>query len=535
MTRSTIPRWILKRAFTVIAGILLMGVIAGEFGCREASDHSQAGPRRPDVIIITLDTTRADRIGCYGYHRGITPNIDAFAAHATRFARVSAPMPMTAPSHATMFTGRYPGAHGVLDNAWLLDRNIALLPDLLQDTGYRTGSFVAVRFLAGYGLDRGFDHVDLGFGDRYERPANDITDAANAWLDQSGGDQPILLWAHYYDPHHPYLPPRHTLPLLKDDPRQTQIDWDALREELMRELKPDFVRPDVIPYLLEQYAYDGEIQFMDEQVGRLLDHLRQTGHYDNALIVIAGDHGEGFGEHPKDIQHGETLYETTIHVPCLIKLPHQTGPRVVESLASLADMLPTVLEALAMPVPRECQGLSLLPTLEGDPAPWDEAARTVFIERRRYRPYADADTRPAAARPSPGDTQPAIALTRPAHAVTLPAPTHPAPGDAPPAHTDTQPASPDVNGGRMFDVEMYAVRDPRWKLIWSADGQRQLFDLDHDPGEFTNLADRHPEIVERLENALAGFHEQCKAISVEGVPSSSKDTLEMLRALGYVK
>jgi arylsulfatase A-like enzyme len=395
-------------------------------------------------------------------------------------------MPLTAPAHATMMTGLYPPEHGVIENAALLMGGVDILADRLQKAGYATTSVVGVTFLAEYGMERGFDVVDRGFDKGYERHADRVTDAATAHLDQAG-DKPLLLWAHYYDPHNPYRPPPQFLPILREQGvPQNEDDWRKVETRLRSELHSDYAGPDARTFLLNQYAYDGEIEFMDAQVGRLLDHLKASGRYDDALVIIVGDHGEAFGEHPGDVMHGTRLYETTMHVPWMIKLPGQREGRVTDALVSLIDLMPTVLDVLELPVPARCSGKSLVPLLHGEPPPWDAADRVVFMQRRLFRRLGPAPTQPAASQAS------------------------------------------------EFDVEMVAARGPRWKLIWQSDGTRELYDLQNDPAEAADLSAAHAEELDRLEKQLMVFREEMEKRGRATEPVLTSESLEMLKALGYV-
>ncbi len=455
-------------------------------GCEREQAAPGPSASAPDVILITLDTVRTQRIGCYGYHRPITPNLDAFAAASTRFTNAVTPMPLTAPAHATMMTGLYPPEHGVIENAALLMGGPATLAERLHGAGYATVSAVGVSFLAEFGMERGFDAVDREFNKGYERHADRVTAAAIARLDQPRG-QPLFLWAHYYDPHNPYRPPPKYLPILREQGvPKTEREWQHVEDRLRAELRSDYTGPDPRTFLLEQYAYDGEIQFMDAQVGALIDHLKASGRYDDALVIIVGDHGEAFGEHPGDVQHGTRLYETTMHVPWMIKLPGQTQGRVTGVLVTLVDLMPTVLDVLALAVPEQCSGKSLLPLLHGEPPPWPADERVVFMQRRLFRKLA-----------------------------------------APP----TQPAASQITD---FDVEMVAARGPRWKLIWQADGTRELYDLQTDPVEQRNLTGAHDDRLAALQQPLMAWREDMSRLGDASQPVLSGESLKMLKTLGYV-
>lgn len=246
-------------------------------------------PERPSILLVTLDTTRADAMG------PATPAFNALAARGLRFTQAYAPVPQTLPAHASMFTGLYPGGHGVRENGRPLDERHPLVAERLQAAGYRTGAFISAFALAKrFGLARGFATWDEAFGDgKAERVASETTDRALEWLAEDTG-QPRFLWVHYYDPHHPYTPP---------EPFRTR---HAQR-----------------PYL-------GEVAFMDEQMGRLIEAFERAG---PAAIIVLADHGEGLGDHGEQ-QHGNLVYQATMHVPLVIAGPGVSAGAVNEPVAT---------------------------------------------------------------------------------------------------------------------------------------------------------------------------------------------------------
>jgi arylsulfatase A-like enzyme/Tfp pilus assembly protein PilF len=298
-------------------------------------------PDRPrDVVVITLDTLRADRLGAYGNPDGLTPNLDRLAAEATLFEHAVSPVPVTLPSHASLFTGRYPTATGVLNNGtFVVPEAERTLAELLGDEGWSTAAVVAAYPLeARYGLAQGFDRYDdrlpsipesnagvvpLFFS---ERRADAVTDRALAAWERMAG-APRFLWVHYFDPHVPYDPP-----------------------EPFRSRCPDSL-------------YDGEVAFLDSQVGRLLDGIAASS--PDAIVAVTSDHGEGLGEHGEST-HGVFLYETTLHVPWLLRAPGllPAGLRVAEPV-SLVDLLPTVAALVGLPVPDDLDGIDLRAVIDG--------------------------------------------------------------------------------------------------------------------------------------------------------------------------
>lgn len=298
----------------------------------------QAAAGKPNVVLVTLDTTRADRMGFLGSTRGLTPSLDALAKTGIVFERAYAQAPITTASHATILSGTYPQFHGVDDFAVPLPSDLPYVPALLQGAGYQTAAFVGSLILdptngLAPGFDRGFDRYDAGYqvrrgggrSARYatlERRGAEVVSRARKWLDGTGG-RPFFLWVHLYDPHDPYDPPA--------------------------PFKARFART----------PYDGEVASTDAAVGQLLDGLRVKKLLDDTLVVVAADHGESLGEHGEST-HGVFLYDATIRVPLVVKFPRgQASGLRVSARVGLVDVAPTILQAAGVPAPSAVQGLSL--------------------------------------------------------------------------------------------------------------------------------------------------------------------------------
>ncbi len=297
-----------------------------------------------NVLLITVDTVRADRLGAYGFDAVETPAIDALAASGVRFAAAYSTTPLTLPSHTSIMTGTYPVHHGVRDNvAYEVPEEIDTLAEVLAGQGYRTGAFVSAFVLdSRWGLDQGFgtyyDEFDTGGQTRFlvgggqqglERTADEVVDRAIEWL-RRDGDDPFFLWVHLFDPHAPYSPP---------EPFRSQYADDL---------------------------YLGEIAFTDSEIGRLVGQLDQLGLRDSTVVALAGDHGESLGEHG-EAQHGLFIYEETIRVPLLFSVPASPWAGVVRSEpVSLVDVAPTLLALVGAPPLESTQGQDL--TRRFDPA-----------------------------------------------------------------------------------------------------------------------------------------------------------------------
>src|SRR4029077_6057011 len=304
-----------------------------------------AATDQPNVILITLDTVRADRMGFVGSKQGLTPQLDALASQSVVFERAYSQAPITPASHATILTGTFPQYHGIRNFGDRLPPSVPFLPDILHAQGYHTGAFVGSIILDpknGFasGFERGFDVYNAGFhrqktGERREasmQRRGDVTlGLVLEWLGQQQGG-PFFLWFHLWDAHDPYNPP---------EPFRSRFPGAP---------------------------YNGSIAFVDATVGKLLDYLRKHGLYDNTLIAVAADHGESLGDHG-ELTHSIFLYDSTIHVPLLLKFPGNRFARQrVNASASLVDLAPTLLEALGQKPPPAMQGHSLLPLI-GSPHP----------------------------------------------------------------------------------------------------------------------------------------------------------------------
>jgi arylsulfatase A-like enzyme/thioredoxin-like negative regulator of GroEL len=327
-------------ALAALAAAYFLVLRGGRPGARAAGLWKAAGVEKPNVILITLDTTRADHLPAYGYTGVKTPVLDSLARRGVVFEQCTSASPLTLPSHCTIMTGTYPTLHGVRVNG-----NAALasvqttLAEVLGANGYATGAFIGAFVLDGrWGLAQGFDRYDDRFDLRrfkqidlgtVQRPGNEVVDSALDWLETKSGS-PFFAWVHLYDPHLPYSPPE--------------------------------------PYASEYGAgmvglYDGEIAFMDSQIGRLLAWLETKGLARKTILVLVGDHGEGLGEHG-EYAHGFFIYDYAVQVPFLVALPFpETAGVRVPAQVSTVDLFPTVLELAGLKPAAAVQGRSLVPLM----------------------------------------------------------------------------------------------------------------------------------------------------------------------------
>jgi arylsulfatase A-like enzyme/Tfp pilus assembly protein PilF len=284
-----------------------------------------------------MDTTRAENLSCYGVYKNATPQIDALAKEGVLFQNSYSPIPLTLPSHSTMLTGMYPPRHGIHDNLKykLNDKNITLA-EILKDNGFSTAAVISAFILdSRFGLDQGFDLYDDKFDEELEnaniaqRRGDETTDHAISWM-QDNKEKPFFLFMHYYDPHMPYDPP---------EPFKSMI----------------------------LHPYFAEIAYTDHCIGRVIEELKALDLYDSTLIVITGDHGEMLDEH-KEKTHGFFIYQGNIKVPLIFKLPGKHKGKIVNDIAGIVDITPTVCSLLGIDIPKNVQGKDLSAYLGNDAA-----------------------------------------------------------------------------------------------------------------------------------------------------------------------
>lgn len=349
------------RATVIIAAVLLPA-------CRSESQPAATqpsaatattapAPARPNVLLLTLDTTRADRLGCYGYPHAYTPSLDRLAADGVRYARCYSPCPLTLPAHATMLTGLYPFYHGVLNNGrYRLPDEADTLAERFAAAGYRTGAVLGAFVLdRQFGLSQGFaDYDDDMTAGRQthafhfvERVASQVTDAAIRWLD-AGDARPFFLWAHYYDPHAEY------------DPPETPPGAGSLT------------------------PYDGEIAYMDAHIGRLLAHLDAAGAASNTLVVAVGDHGEALWEHGEP-SHGYFVHDSTLRVPLIVRFgDRRAAGAVVSAPVGLVDLYASILGWAGLATPQ------LVGATHGQPLPTADTPDVLAQAAQRAMDFENA-------------------------------------------------------------------------------------------------------------------------------------------------
>ncbi len=423
-----------------------------------------------DVIFIIVDTLRADHLGFAGYSRPTSPQLDRLAAESIIFDRAFAQAPWTSPSVASLLTSRYPGTLGYADSKdpAVVEDDALLLAEILAERGYRTHAVVSHTYVGSpLGFDQGMSTFDEGDarGPLHVSSAS-VTDKAIALLD-GAGDEPLFLLLHYFDPHFSYLlhegfdfDPDYRGDVKSGERYGTLVQ--RAREQTLSEQDVEYIRA----------LYDSEIRFTDLHLGRLLQHLRDSGRYDDAVIVFTADHGEAFlDRNDRWIGHGKTLFGELIHVPLLFKLPEgkSAGTRVATPVA-LVDVVPSLLDVLGLPAPPDSRFEGRTLPLAAPEALHELAAEPVYSET--------------------------MARQRWLQSIVL----------------------------------------GRWKLIADRKSDRlRLFDLEADPGERRNLAKANPETALELAETLNAWSTRIGTERRAGAtPSFSAEELERLRALGYL-
>lgn len=438
-------------------------------GCQRSAESSRTMSEPPSIVVITIDTLRADHLGSYGYFRDTSPNIDRVAAQGVLFTNAVTTMATTLPAHLSLWTSMYPVQTGVTKNGSKLakkqkaEQSALLFAQILQEIGYTTAAFVSATPVKEYtGIGLGFDVFDEPDPKRGGRSgqADATTDQVLQWL-ESKPQKPFFSWIHYFDPHQPYRPPA---------PYDTRF---SVSEELIRFLEAKhYPYPEDERVLRVNNLYDGEIQFVDSQIGRLLAALERLGLYDALTLVILSDHGEGLGQHGR-IGHGE-IFNEQLFVPLIIKFPHGSGRngRVVDDIVSLVDVVPTLVDNLDLPLARETR---------------KQFVGRNALSRRRSRDYALAQRT-----------------------------TH--------------------NKRGWGKADKFALVGKDWKYAFETDHRDWLFDMREDRSEISSLthleADTREELRDRLLSELADYSSTQAGFSV--VEETSPEIVEELRALGYL-
>jgi len=443
--------------------------------------------QRPNVVLITLDTTRADHLGPYGYAEARTPNLDRFAAGAVFYEHAYATSSWTLPSHASILTGLLPMQHGAQAapgdpvgrlnyGVRPLSERFTTLAERFREAGYRTGAVVGGPALGReLGVAQGFEiYVDDLEGPKeilLGKRADEVANGAIAIAEQFGSD-PFFLFVNFFDPHAPYRPPPpddRGVPDVADSPLPRELIMRLLSHDPAKPVSEfaDWERQAIADMIV---GYDAEIAYMDRHLGRLIDTLEAAPRAAETLVAITSDHGDSFGEH-NYVSHGGHLYEHNIRVPLMLRLPggEQAGTRVSTPVQN-HRLFATLLRAAGLEVPAGIIALDL-----SDPrTPIVTEVRRSDLNIRMFGPF--------------------------------------------------------------FDRDLRAIYDPPYKLITSSTGAVELFDLEKATGEYENLVDRRPDILRSLQARLERIAEARPSLyDAEERATLTPETEKAMRALGYVE
>jgi arylsulfatase A-like enzyme len=442
-------------------------------------------PARPEpgwnVLLISVDTLRADHLGLYGYDRPTSPNIDRLGSQGAVFEQVVCQNTNTNPSHASILSGLYPRTHGSWDNYFMMAPDVPMAPETFRQHGYRTAAFVSGYTLKQKicGLDRGFEVYDDEFGGK-ERTGDVTTTLALDWL-QAHSTQPFFLFVHLFDPHGPYDPPAADLPSF--EPREPEeivpLERIPRYQRLPRNAPEAEVWTDLNRY---KASYDAEIAFADLQVGRILDAVEELGLASSTVVLFTSDHGEALDERFHLLDHGGGLGDEEILVPFILRLPdgRHAGQRFPGQVQTI-DIWPTAASAVGLTPSQTVQGRDLLQVLErrsGDPHPEAFTETRIIPMRWRHRAYEL----------KVGDT-------------------------------------------------LKSVRRPDAKLVFFpgvAENYTEVYDLAGDPLETENVAGERPELSGELMESLRRFLFLPARRNSVADPAEDKETREIFESLGYL-
>lgn len=468
-----------RRSLLIIAALIIITLVA--VGHKVLYRDSPRVPSK-NVVIIMLDTVRTDRLGCYGNASGITPEVDKFGRGAIRFERAFSHAPWTLPSVASLFTSQYPAQHGAgghLGSFTVLHDDAVTIAELFQHAGAVTGAITNVLFLTEkFGMTQGFDTVDATVPKKniLVRRANPTTEAALRWLDEHGST-PFFLFVHYFDPHLRYDPPQPFRKRFADvqDADSNDYIFGTVRD--MINLRQGLVKLDSQTIGRLEKLHNGEVAYVDAEVGRLLAGISERGLDANTIVVITADHGEEFYDHG-GFEHGHTFYGELLHVPLIIRAagvgfmqtstdrPEAQGLSVGTTVRHI-DIAPTLCELVGIRPASSFMGESFVPLLKGH----EGKDRSVLSQGNMWGP-----------------------------------------------------------GGNSW-------RKDGFKLVQQSSTARcELFDIKSDPGEQNDLADKFPHLRDAM---MADLDLILQAVSHQRTsnkaPTLSEHEIEVLRSLGYVK
>lgn len=471
------------RRAVIVAIVLLVVALAVNGGRRLA--NTLTPPKRPNILLLSIDTLRADHLGCYGGTRVATPNVDRIAAEGALFENAACPMPMTRPSLTTVHTSLHPREHGVVNNGVALADDATTLAETLAASGYQTAAFAPVRLLdAASGLAQGFESYVAP--EAHHLPADRVAPGALDWLAARDPARPFFVWLHLFDPHLPYAPPAAYAP----GPGASEISWRGLLR-IAAEHDGD-VPQATLDRALELYA--GEVAYVDHWVGQVLARLDALGVLDDTIVVFTADHGECF-DHGIFFEHADCLYDGAAKVPLLVRYPATVpaGLRVAAQVEHL-DVAPTILSLAGVEAPAAFRGRALLPVPPTATRALESAA-FALIEHPLYQDKnaAERSRKQQRIRSVGGVPTREVLIDRPSS----------------------------------------ALRGEAWKLITDGPAS-ELYDLASDPEESRNLATARPHVTADLRRVLDEKLAQ-HPLRLRESGDVNPRLRETLKALGYVE
>ena len=454
-----------------VANWVALALMVSVWGC--------GGSRGPNILLVSIDSLRADHLSCYGHFNETSPVIDAAAGEGARFEKAMAPSPWTLPSHMSMLSSLAPRQHQVTEDHTKLRDEAVLLSEVLADAGYATAGFVSGPYVkAIYGFSQGFDlYDDFSAVRRLGRPEQTIITSpilrkkTSEWFkkwDREGREKPFFMFLHMFDVHYDYNPPA---------PYKMMFDPDYKGPVTgIKMLNAKHFRGDVDPRNIEHLAalYDAEIRFTDFHLGKILNVLRNLGVYDDTILVITADHGEEFFEHGW-MSHRRTLFDESIHIPLVMRYPSEIPAGVVvEQMVRTVDIAPTILSLAQIPKPENFGTSSLK-------APHAERDLTGLIQNGTW-------------------------------------------GEAPPVLSFGQ-----LHGG------LSSVRSEKFKVIQRNNGKPQFYDLEKDPREQSRIKGRKSRELKALRKQLRAWKLAAHPEKLAQPTELSQEQMELLRALGYIQ
>jgi arylsulfatase A-like enzyme len=487
------PLFLLRLVVLVGTVVPLLAIAYAYIPAYKVGLHGSKQTNRPNVLIVTMDTTRADHLGCYGYDKPTSPFIDSLAQKGTSFPNAYTNATWTLPAHLSLFTGQMPTVHGVGYSNYFASPGLKTLAEILRGQGYVTAGFTGGPFLDSvFNVNQGFHYYDekldsgsklkrlsvFRFLSRFgihlwdtdgQRDAEETNRSLFPFLDWASKNQPFFVFVNYFDPHEPYNPPEKYRKLLN-----IQTDFKGNIRFYPLDKKTGVARhKDGTPLTEQEFEalrslYDGEIRAMDDQVAGLWKKLASLRLTENTLIVLTADHGETIGEH-QFLDHGHNLYQEQVRIPLILTgIKKWNSGQRIERPAQIIDLLPTILAELRIPLPEQIQGKNLM----GDPA-----AKFVSAE-------IDVDPHPRFA---------------------------------------------------AFRREQKMILRGPGKFIESSDKRNLLFHLNEDPLELRNLVNDQPAEAGALEKQLLEYLNGLQAFRHTGGGQMDEETREKLKALGYIE